>query len=1173
MNQTSRALLAIVVAAIMVVTLMPVSGGSVSYADPAVMSDAGSFEPVTVTDRGNDLITIDNPFLEDFFGLNPDPLDVPDPLGGMLEIIPQEIVYYNSNGSATTSDVYGDVVQSHGVSQYYQRMSLAAALTKSTDGVYGTDLDWYISLYFSEHSDGRTHLTMRASNWQIVDTYTTYTIDGEGLFTQDYVDTVSTQQAGNILQYAVGDYDGDGNEEVAVHFCHTVFIMGMDNNGDLQVEHEFQLDEIQGKDNELFTPVSMTSIDYDDDDVDELVVARSYYEGGTPGRNEITRLYLLGMDGERATWDVTSTEVDGARLDAVMVSVADADVDADGYKEIMIGGYFWDNTRTGKSHTEDWAYRAGELFLAYIEPDELASGNTELHSLTILGDDDGTSSNSFGSMSHHDFDGGHNEVDTSIYTTDDFANPLGLTRATNWCNWTIPLEGVKLNQAGDCSEQVFFNNWFYELDGDRFSVYKKVEFFTNTPDDNNVMCNYIDAGLIWQQDSADFDGIESLFISYSCNLDSHYSSGRLEWCFVILDDSDGEYAAKVRGDDIFGNARVVTDTGMQIAPVNSYLINQDHDAYLAEFLCHVYTYTDPTVIAVVSAVPYDQDLASVLISGADSIGATEFERYTETGQGESTSASIEVGPAFELERRFFLLVEAEVDLGGGYSHEVVDSHTQTIEYSTAYESAEDAVAMYVIPTDVYLYTVYESDDAGNPVSTVQGIHYFHQAVDMMVGYEDYVQFMEGYNETMSAAFEDFTDVPIADPYGHTQGDISTYDESPSAPIASATVSYRGAGTHGTVSQGIDLSEETEHAVMDGFYGNMAAQVGTHRITGGAELEFEYGDEWIQTDASGMAFTSTMSNGMEVDFIGEPDDSSTVLSQYTMEGEFWAEMRSATTPDGSEISFVYIGYTVDHYTTAAAMADLTADVYIPDGTDEDDPYNPTSDTVYLMAGIPGVSERDERNADYYSLQIQWQGRWYDINSVTLGIEAEMQAPDGTWTVSDRVSPSEAGPADVWFRVSGLDSLGYSTFDFRIVAHRLGSVDSVNPSLPVTAYLDLRAVADSVNMVSAASVVGGTAYIDSSHTIGDGIIALIVEVGDTTGPLDLVSVDQQGNHITLGERLSVYAGGYLIHLIQGQQAGEDEPEVPIGDEEGPSVAILAAGVVVAMVVVGLVMRQDD
>ena len=1153
-----KAMIAIALSLIMAFSIVPVSVsgsevGTTAHSASLVQNEDGTY-------------VLRSDYFEDAFGLQPNPSDIEDPLDGTIVVEPMEIVSFRggSNMEFVVMEPDGTHVSDSSTMLHTtsdsKGESFAAALTRESNHVH-IYRDWVCTLFQQGN-----HLMFCADNDEPGYEYVEYVVD---LGIVDYPreqEQLAAMGAGNLFSYAVGDYDGDGNEEVAVFDGTTISFIGFEDGGyGLVMYYSERLLPVPN--NPYYcTPSSMCTADVDGDGIDDVVLTletwsvENYFE---------TYLFSVVPSKEQAdSLRVQIPEVDGSYIDTAMVSIDAADVDGDGFQEIVVGGYGWNNQNTSLSHTRDWAYHAGELFLAYCELENLPNGNpqdfrVDLDAVTILGDDNDTASNLFFGSSHWDPQGDHNVQDTSIYM--EIEDPPRLARSPSWYNWTIPLQGVDLEGFTDgYEEQVFFNTWFYQLEGNSFTVHSKTERWTGTADSNRMMCTFIEGANIWEQTPEDWDGKESLFIGYLVDLESHFSGGDTEMGFVIFDHSGEEYASKTESDSYLDGRATSTFEWEYRFTGNPMVMNDDTDDYVAEYLAHMYTYTDPNVIAVVSGVPYDQDLADVLISGPDSIGSTEFEKSSETGSGTESSFEISAGGQGGLEALWM-----EISGEAGYAHEFSDSRTQTIAFSTSYESAEDSVALYVIPMDVYLYKVTEPDGDGGMRSTVQSITLYGDAVNVMMEYEEYVEFILNYNRMMTSFSSDYNSLPIADIGVHELGDISTYIDTPVDPLANVSVMYRGDGIHNTVTQSVELSEESEH--VEGNGGSFNLDVQCHILCGMAGYTFEVGgmDSTISVDASGMGFTSSLNQGMEIDYLGDPSEAGEVLGQYIMNGDFWAEMRSSTDENGNVLDYVYVGYTVDSYSSAPEPGSLSPDVYVPDGTDEDDPYNPTSDSVSLRAFIPDIGERPERTADKYTLQISWQGHWYDVNSTMLDITAERETSEG-WIVSDSVEPGMQG-SYVWFKVSGLEGLGYSSYEFRLMASSVDGVqERINPTLPVTAYLDMRHIADEIRIVQGSSLGDGRVSVDESHLRGVGVVALMIDVSDIPGEHVDVLVSNDTLHM-LAENLQVTSEGYVVVVCEMLDSGGID--TPTDSEEKPSVTVVAAMVVLGMVVVGLVMRQEE
>lgn len=1095
--------------------------------------DAETLPEVTITDRGGGLYTVDNPYLEGYFGIDPSPSSLNDPLSkGISEIVPKEIIiggkYVDESRSWDPADgsIFGTEYADWGMDD--QSITFPVRLSRAYDGedVFRTPTDWAADIYIDSNG---MHIGARCQTSPIG---IGFTLESE--YGIDELYDISMLQVVNLYGYTVGDFDGDGNEEIAIRNFQDVVVLGIGLNSSgntrLLEEARIHFDIIPGKDSH-YSPTSMSAADVDGDGKDEILMARGYYEGA-PGKGEQTMLYLIDVQDKTVSSSVLGfTEVDGSPLDAVMVSVVGADVDGDGVTEIVIGGYLWNNSETGADYNKNWSKHGGELFLAYTEADKMAAGHPEFR-MTVLGDDDGTAGNRFAGADHFKVKD-HNEYDTSIYLTDDDDNHLGLCRSINWCNWTVPLGNVRMTSfdTNGYTEQLYFNTWFYQWDGQKFSVFLKTGAFKSTSDNNNVACNFLGSGMIWSDSPDDYDGSESFMLSYGCDMESHYRDGYTEWSFVIYDLGE-QYATEAFGADLIDKGSVYQNWNHPCYCNRMYLANTDNDAYYALLEAQLYTYTDPTVVAFISAIPYDNDLAEMVVGGPDGIGSTEFERYTGTGTGTESTTTWTAGPSGSLE--FWRMeLEAETGITTGDSY----SHTQTIEFSTAYESAEDTVAMYVIPMDIYVYRVFQSDGEGGVKESIQTIVRYHEAIDLTMEYEGYIEFMDGYNKVMKAYSEDFVEIPVIGYPDHVQGDISSFDEDPLDPLASVTVTYFGTGSHASVSKCVDLSSEDEHSTISGG----SVSIGVHvtslfrKIGIGGDVEMECEGADVTSTTNGMAFTSTLSNGMETIYLGDDN----VVRQYRMEGRFWAEVRSLEASDGTGAQYVYVGYTVTDFESAPALGTLVPDIYVPDGSDEDDPYNPTPDAVYMLVTTPDVSKRPDVAPETYVLQMLWQGSWYDVNSMVLGIEAYMEDGDG-WIRADSFVTDGGSPESVWFKITGLEGFSYYSYDFRLASL---TSDGYNYTLPVTAYKDARIFADNILMSKVVSIEDGFAVIDNLGTVPKGLTAVFVDVGSSEiGPLALAQMSDDGTFKVLSDRL-VNHDGYLLCIIGDEGSEDDKTMIPI------------------------------
>ena len=204
-------------------------------------------------------------------------------------------------------------------------------------------------------------------------------------------------------------------------------------------------------------------------------------------------------------------------------------------------------------------------------------------------------------------------------------------------------------------------------------------------------------------------------------------------------------------------------------------------------------------------------------------------------------------------------------------------------------------------------------------------------------------------------------------------------------------------------------------------------------------------------------------------------------------------------NGETQDYVYVGYTVNDYTTAPKMGSLVPDVYIPGGDDENDPYNPTDDSVCLLATIPGTVERPDRTADSYVLQVKWQGRWYDVDGNILGFSTYVDEGDYWTEIDGRLTPS-AYDTQVWLKVDGLSNVSNLDFEFRLDSVR-GDAGSArhNPCLAVTAYKDTRITTN----VGCSTMVGSTMTGDYGVFDHNGTRVVLID-DDSVYSLSLIHI---------------------------------------------------------------------
>ena len=1080
------------------------------------------------------------------------PSEVSDPIPEEYNIAPLEIALWNG-GDNSHYDIYehqfytdpdkpipgkiystgndGNTDSNHGI-------SFAAALSKNSSYYTGITAarDWLCTLFYDNNS-GHLKLNVLKTDGG----YHQLDIDSLGIssgYTAYDVNLVSSLQSKNILNYAVGDFDGDGNEEIAVLHQSYIMFFGLNlGTGVLELLYYTNIFTDPNSLNYLYSPVSMYAGDVDGDGCDELLVCRGYYSDGTPGKNEYTMMgfidinsgefksestsestsesasesastpFYFALESEYCQWlrvtfdDPTSD----ATLESVMTSAVFADINHDGRREIVVGGYLWNNKDNSTGYNEDPSHAAGELYLAYAKYDiETHKIADSWNNLMLLMDDNGTAATWYGALSvdpyalskSNDDIEGHNKYDTSIFLEDWNDNPLLLCRSLNWSNWTIPMNTVSLSgfQDGNFEEQIYFDLWFYGFDtlNQSFYVYKPINSI-NFPylssdnfDDNNVMCNAMCVGALASQDLSNYyDNHQDLLIhigidtAENTGLEQGGPDGRTIWYYTILcrdsrfmiNSTDLSYPMS------FPQYADIRDWGNGLYNVGKVAFgNFDDDSYSLTVLRHYFRYLDPVVNVFLSGVPCESDMAELLVAGTSSIGETSIINI----QGSSSGS----GTTFEGEGKVSLEASGiggffNISAGAGYWEEDNVTNTHTVELTSTFATSTDSVLLFTIPVDIYVYYIVDPDGktsvtevpiAGDPV---------YQAME----YERYVEFIDEYNTWLKGMYdtykvEGYTPLETIG-YEHVEGDISTYlrENTGTDLFDPIDVYYFGDGDGSSFEFELTIEDENETEHIDGSVQEVSLgfdlfekgeKIGGHTTKADLGIvpsaEFHEGVVSLTIDSSGMGFSSKLNQGFREYLKDTSESYEESIGQYWMKGLFWASTRSS-----ANTTYYYVGYTVNDYGVGAKLADLTYHPY--DVNNPDSKYNPTTDTVCFTIDIDACLDDAHIQADNYYIEYKYQNVWYKIGESNLTDpnfpHIRLYEENGdVWEESDNKFTARDGEEHSTFNIAiaGLSSVLNNSMDFRIVSNKVTGYEDItegndavpiyatNPALPVTAYKD-------------------------------------------------------------------------------------------------------------------------
>ncbi len=1119
----------------------------------------------------NGMFIIKNEYLENMFKCTGNPSDVDDMVGhDAMTSTPLEIATWGGGDNTSfharehNSESEIKTALTNVNTDSYHSIGFGAALTRNSDYVSQdpnslwnktgfNKQDWFCSLYYDNNSGNLMLMATNGENTSVVNIDSTV---GTTPYLVSEINKISSIQSANILNYEVGDFDGDGNEEIAVFHQFKIYFFGIEKDGvSLQYLYKADTKAKQGKHSGNFaTPVCMTSGDLDRDGIPELLATMVSYSYGASNNDVYTNLVIISLnkdtDNKRVSFleassdNVFKTTIwipdpvrNTAQLDSMMSSVSVGDIDCDGDMEIIIGGYLWNNSMTpsdGGAQTKS----EEELYLAYSEYD--SSKNIKWKATTILSERNGLATTRFipGNDSFEDYY--HlersNLSDTSLYTTDSSDDPYGLCTSPNWCNWTIPMETVSIDgfYEGCTNDQVFFDKWIYRLNGDSFTVHSKTPDLGIVMDNNNIICNNLTSGVLYNQSYTAIDGKEELYLHYAADLQSSFDGGSTEWVYVVYNEyKDGEVYANY-SPYMSGGYRDLREWGSGLYNMGRCFVgNFDNDVYYAEIEGRWFGYTDPKPIAFLAGVPYEEDLSNVLGLGANSIGTTSYSKYISESQSESSTFTVDCGIFGEFEKTWHFNMEA------GYSYQCDSETTITTTISKNFNSSNDSVAIWIIPMDFYVYKLYTPTSDGKYEESWDLLTNTQTPVQTIMDYEEYCTFIDNYNLQCKQFYgEDFVEVGKIKNNEHKEGDISTYKTTSNNPIISEDVYYEAGGNLATIGTCIDLSESSSDTYSHGGYGGIG--LGRHiknLFDIGGSVNGAGANSFMTGHTDGQSFTSELYQGMHKNYIGDETDVQSVLSQYDMNGTFWADLRTVTLTDGSECNYVHTGYTVNNHSVAASLATLAPDTYVPG---ESSPYDPTADSICMLLQHPNNTGFDAM-AEMYQVELKWQGNWYPINSMSeLGFEFYEQI-NSEWIPSDNeflTNIDYSEDTEIWLKITGLSSVSNTEFEFRVVGEK--SDGDRNPSIGVTGYKDTRLAGSHVISASQHISDGHKAYVGNMNDLPAIFISknylqnivmdnLIIKTKHTDLKVgDLVSVviyDEDGNHKILTDRTLVYADGFV------------------------------------------------
>ncbi|MBQ3376046.1 MAG: hypothetical protein IJG49_06515 [Erysipelotrichaceae bacterium] len=464
------------------------------------------------------------------------------------------------------------------------------------------------------------------------------------------------------------------------------------------------------------------------------------------------------------------------------------------------------------------------------------------------------------------------------------------------------VETVAINGPGN-PEHIFINGSLYVMNGSKIKHVYTDEYFKSPDEGMDGM--FTEETYIRSMAVGNFDGNKEGYeqIAFVIGAADSITTGNAKYTQGMIGGiykKDGAVSQTAvdyyctTDSAIENNYYPSSSSSCRVNDVLSYELtawDTDSDGLRVKYVGKTFNYTDPTVMAVLQAPPYFEELKGAMTGYETTYTITTSYSYA-TGRGKSTSFSI--GGELEVEAEVIKL-NTELSYATNWEKTFTKELTTSDEY-TFTAIGEDQVVLYRTPVTTYIYQVEvkgKFTDANTTTLSFPGV-----PSKALMTVDDYNAFVRYYNaENQRRAQEEGLsgDVPkmkeINDKYlgneGNPFGYMSDTDDHSNVTILQSTPNCFEVGSSSTGyawSQEHSSSEEEtmEHGFNFGFsmMFQLRAPVG-HTGVGVAvktSLEYMESSSVSETNAKGKGISCEVGN-MDPDSLSEMNVSRETANQY------------------------------------------------------------------------------------------------------------------------------------------------------------------------------------------------------------------------------------------------------------------------------------------------------